>query len=80
MLLLLQTIRTFLAERNNSLKEAKAVSDYNLSNSTGAATIENTANCYVISAPGTYRIPLVYGNAIKNQAANTRLISTLIQL
>lgn len=63
--------KNLLAERNKSLKEAKAVSDYNLSNSTGAATIENTANCYVISAPGTYRIPLVYGNAIKNQVANT---------
>lgn len=24
----------------------------------------NTANCYIVAAPGTYRIPLVYGNAI----------------
>ena len=30
-----------------------------------------TANCYVVRAPGTYRIPLVYGNAIKNGATNT---------
>ena len=30
-----------------------------------------TANCYVVRAPGTYRIPLVYGNAIKNGANNT---------
>lgn len=63
--------KNLLAERNKSLQEADSVSNYNLSNSTGAATIENTANCYVISAPGTYRIPLVYGNAIKNGIANT---------
>lgn len=29
-----------------------------------------TANCYVISAPGTYRLPLVYGNAIKQGRTN----------
>ncbi len=44
---------------------------YNLSNSTGAPTVENTANCYVVSAPGKYSLPLVYGNAIKEGAANT---------
>ena len=44
---------------------------YNLSNSTGAPTVENTANTYVINAPGTYSLPLVYGNAIKNGADNT---------
>lgn len=44
---------------------------YNLSSSTGSPTVENTANCYVINAPGKYSLPLVYGNAIKNGAANT---------
>lgn len=44
---------------------------YNLSNSTGASTVENTANSYVINAPGTYSLPLVYGNAIKDGADNT---------
>lgn len=29
-----------------------------------------TANCYIVSSPGTYRIPLVYGNAIKNGNKN----------
>lgn len=43
---------------------------FNLSNSTGAKVIENTANCYVINAPGKYSFPLVYGNAIKNGADN----------
>lgn len=31
----------------------------------------NTANCYVISAPGTYTFPLVYGNALKGDSTNT---------
>lgn len=43
---------------------------YNLASSTGAATVENTANTYIINAPGTYSIPLVYGNGIKNGSAN----------
>lgn len=30
-----------------------------------------TANCYVISSPGWYKFPLVYGNAIENSATNT---------
>lgn len=46
-------------------------SPYNLASSAGASAVENTANCYVINAPGTYSIPLVYGNAIKNGADNT---------
>ena len=43
---------------------------YNLSSSTGGSSVENTANCYVVSAPGYYSLPLVYGNAIKNAATN----------
>lgn len=31
----------------------------------------NTANCYVVTHPGYYKIPLVYGNAIKNGATNS---------
>ena len=30
-----------------------------------------TANCYIVNAPGTYMLPLVYGNAIKNGTRNT---------
>lgn len=29
-----------------------------------------TANCYVITAPGKYKFPTVYGNAIRNGATN----------
>lgn len=34
------------------------------------------ANCYVISAPGYYRIPLVYGNAIKDGQKNEQAYKT----
>ena len=37
----------------------------------GNTTARNTANSYLISAPGYYKIPLVYGNAIKNGSNNT---------
>ncbi|MDE6536215.1 MAG: fimbrillin family protein [Muribaculaceae bacterium] len=43
---------------------------YNLANSTGGAADQNTANCYIINAPGEYSFPLVYGNAIKNGSDN----------
>ena len=74
-----------VAQRNNELKNAQALGSngapYNLSNSTGAATVENTANSYVISAPGVYMFPLVYGNAIKdgrtNRSAYLGNVSTL---
>jgi hypothetical protein len=36
----------------------------------------NTANCYIVSAPGTYAIPLVYGNAIKNGQSNQSAYDT----
>ena len=31
----------------------------------------STANCYMVHKAGAYKLPLVYGNAIKNGAANT---------
>ena len=37
----------------------------------GNTTSRNTANSYLISAPGYYKIPLVYGNAITNGTPNT---------
>jgi len=37
----------------------------------GNETPQNTANCYVINAPGYYKLPLVYGNAIKNSENNS---------
>ena len=64
-----------LKERNNGLKNATplgtAAAPYDLSTK-GGSVARNTANCYVISAPGHYRIPLVYGNAIENGVTNSR--------
>ena len=62
--------RDVLADFNNAMKTADPVTNHNLANAKGEAAIENTANCYIISAPGTYRIPLVYGNAIKGGGTN----------
>ena len=74
-----QTI-DLLAARNKELQTASplgtATAPYNLSNKTGGAAVENTANCYVISAPGYYMLPLVYGNAIKDGATNSRAYVT----
>ena len=37
----------------------------------GGDESQNTANCYIVNAPGTYKLPLVYGNAIKDGTDNT---------
>lgn len=34
-----------------------------------------TANCYVVNAAGTYKLPLVYGNAIVNGSTNSQAYS-----
>lgn len=51
-------------------EECQRVVGYDLSTA-GDTKPRNTANCYLVNMPGTYRIPLVYGNAIKNGNANT---------
>ncbi|MBR5856672.1 MAG: fimbrillin family protein, partial [Bacteroidales bacterium] len=43
---------------------------YDLSTKGGVAAM-NTANCYIVDAPGYYKLPLVYGNAIKDGSYNT---------
>lgn len=55
------------------LQNAPKVSDYDLSKHTvsGEDCEMTTANCYLVHAAGTYKLPLVYGNAIKNGAPNT---------
>ena len=63
------------AEVRNTLagatQKGTSSSYYNLSNATGGSAIENTANCYVIDAPGYYAFPCVLGNGIKNGAPNS---------
>ena len=55
------------------LASAAEVTDYDLSLHTvaGADCSMTTANCYLVHAPGTYKLPLVYGNAIKNGSTNS---------
>ena len=66
---LTKDITDLLAKRNKALKDATALGSssapYDLSTKGGSVN-RSTANSYVISAPGHYRIPLVYGNAIEN--------------
>lgn len=55
---------------NDVLKSAVPVrGTFDLSTGGGTGTM-NTANCYVVNAPGTYSLPLVYGNAVKGGAPN----------
>ena len=76
------TVIDKLAPYNQVLKDAMpkgtAANPYNLANANGAAGIENTANSYLISAPGYYRIPLVYGNAIKGGTTNSHAYQTSV--
>ena len=79
---LTKDIKDFLKPRNDGLKNAPALGtaaapyDLSLHDHNGATTARNTANSYLISAPGHYRIPLVYGNAIKNGATNSNAYET----
>ena len=73
---LTKDVTDLLAKRNKALKYATALGsasapyDLSLHNVQGATIARSTANSYIISAPGHYRIPLVYGNAIENGATN----------
>lgn len=46
-------------------------SDYYDLSTNGGVSSMTTANCYMVHAPGYYKLPLVYGNAIKNGTDNT---------
>lgn len=57
---------------NDDLKNNPAKPDvYDLSTN-GGDTPMNTANCYIVDAPGTYSFPLVYGNAMTNGEPNDK--------
>ena len=76
------TVVDKLAAYNQVLKDAtpkgSAGSPYDLSTHKldGTTIPRSTANCYLISAPGHYCIPLVYGNAIKNGTTNSHAYQT----
>ena len=70
-----------LAAMNAALKlnaKGNASDYYDLSTHDikGNTTLRNTANCYIISHPGYYKIPLVYGNAIKKGGKNESAYQT----
>lgn len=54
---------------DDKLSEQPVVSGYDLSTQGGKTSV-NTANCYIVNAPGTYSLPLVYGNAVKEGTPN----------
>lgn len=68
--------RTYMAtdwDGDDTLRAAKPKgspdSPYDLSTEGGTLS-KTTANCYVVNAPGTYMLPLVYGNAIVDGQPN----------
>lgn len=61
-------IATVSFPSDDALKAAASVSNVDLSMK---GESRNTANCYLVNAPGTYTFPLVYGNAVEGGAPNT---------
>lgn len=59
------------SEMKNKDPKGTPENPYDLSTSGGSRPRE-TANCYAINSPGTYKLPLVYGNAIKNDKTNNQ--------
>lgn len=53
------------------VKRGSSSSYWNLSNPVDGAmnNIVETANCYIVNAPGYYCFPLVYGNGVKNNSS-----------
>lgn len=54
----------------NATSKGSPDNPYDLSTEGGTIN-QTTANCYVVNAAGTYQLPLVYGNAIKNGSENS---------
>lgn len=42
----------------------------------GGTQKQSTANCYIVKAPGWYKIPMVYGNCIKNGSNNSAVFGS----
>lgn len=58
-------------KRNTQRGSADSPYDLSTHDEKGSVIPQTTANCYVVSAAGTYQLPLVYGNAIKNGSNNS---------
>lgn len=63
----------FVAYRNAQLKAATPETNKDLSMINGK---QNTANCYIVSAPGTYKFPLYYGSSrVDNHDVNASFLN-----
>lgn len=64
--------KTVTALLQEAAEQGTSAHPWNLSNRAGwSDKIEESANSYIINAPGWYRIPLVAGNGVKNNLPNT---------
>lgn len=74
-------VTDLVVARNNALQKATPLGSssapYDLSTK-GGSVARSTANSYVISAPGSYQIPLVYGNAITSGNNNPSSYQTTV--
>ena len=70
------TSSTHTQNLQNATPQGSADNPFNLADPENKGTDQNTANCYVISAPGVYKLPLVYGNGIKNGTTNNSCYNT----
>jgi hypothetical protein len=61
---------TLHSGNSGGIDTSSSETDFDLSDPEGVGTPQNTANCYMVHKPGTYKLPLVYGNAIKNGSTN----------
>lgn len=58
--------KTWSASEQGTEASPFDLSLYNPSSSTHTLTTAQSANCYVVNAPGWYKIPLYYGNSLNN--------------
>ena len=58
-------------KKNTQRGSADSPYDLSTHDENGDYIAQTTANCYVVSAAGTYQLPLVYGNAKKNGSENS---------
>lgn len=65
-------------ELRNALPKGTTESPYTLEDE-GGKLLKETANCYVIQAPGYYSLPLIYGNAITNGITNTSAYTSTVK-
>ncbi len=66
-------LKTYNDVLKNAPSKGSFAYPYSLANSNGGGDTHDlveTANCYLISAPGYYCFPVVYGNSVKNNAWN----------